>query len=209
MSRILAPFQLITHLPRGDCPLRSAHVVFAARPATQSSPSGERGRTRTPKADLAARVPFGAHRMAPVAGLRRRPTDRVSDARVRGVQRGRSALGLDPCYSRHLSLLRPASCRARTGRRILLPRPGVWLPVKEGAARGRYRRRHPLLLASGLLSCSSRKGHTHVEAGRGWPVTRGGHGWWNGRRFQSPRPASPSVLIPCAGEESNRERVDI
>ena len=43
----------------------SARELVAARPATQSSPSGERGRTRTPRADLAATVPFRFYRMPP------------------------------------------------------------------------------------------------------------------------------------------------
>src|SRR4029079_2039913 len=37
----------------------------AARPATQSSPSGERGRTRTPNADPAAPSDFGGSRTPP------------------------------------------------------------------------------------------------------------------------------------------------
>ena len=52
----------------GGC---AALLPVAARPATQSSPSGERGRTRTPRADLAALVPFGAFRVPPVWSLQR------------------------------------------------------------------------------------------------------------------------------------------
>jgi hypothetical protein len=55
--------------------------------------------------------------------------------------------------------------------------------------------------ASGLLSCSRRQAHTPSEAGRGRPVTRGGRGSGNGRRF--PFPASSLATRSRPGPPEN------